>query len=93
MVEMGRNPFRLIVGDLISQMVIPMSIRTIKEKKQAVGIVQAIQSSFDIVIPPSLLYAAQGKALGKVVTDKIDHKGAGHNGENPGCCQQPPVQT
>lgn len=44
-VAIGKKPLRSIVGARISQIVIPISIRTITVKKTATGTVQTIQSS------------------------------------------------
>jgi hypothetical protein len=44
-VAIGKKPRRSTVGERISQIVIPISIKTIRVKKTATGTVQTIQSS------------------------------------------------
>jgi hypothetical protein len=56
-----------------------ISVAAIIAKKVAVGHVHAIHS---IVVSP-LLNAAQGKALGDVVADKIDNQSTRQDCQNP----------
>ena len=45
MVSSGKSPLRIVVGDLISHTVMPISISTMQVKNTATGNVQAIQSN------------------------------------------------
>ena len=65
-------------GRRSSHTLIIANINPITAKKAAVGVVQAIQFIC------SLLYPAQGEALGDVIADEPDHQHAGQNRQHTG---------
>jgi len=59
-----KNPFRITVGDLSSQTVIPITDSMIIEKNIAVGTVHAIHDKIYLPLFLYELYAAKCKAAG-----------------------------